>query len=313
MLPLLLIGALLVLMLVPVVLPLRSGGVTPETFAGPDGQFLTVNGVRLYVETAGNPADPALLLVHGMFGSTWVWRKVIAPLAAAGFYVIALDRPGFGLSDKPLNYDYGYPAQADLLAALLDTLQIRQATVVGHSAGGMPVMHFALRHPQYLQRLVIVDAAVRMQAGPPPFVGQLLALPPVTYWTRRLIRLMLGKPQRFRRMFRTFYSDPLFLTAADFVGHSRVLQTPDWDAGLVGLVRSMDLRPLADADFQGIAVPVLLLWGEADTLTPVQQARDLEALFKMVTVRTFPGAGHMLMEEQPEAFTAALLAFRQAL
>ena len=70
------------------------------TAAAPGARTITADGVQSVIAEAGDPQDPALLLIHGFGGSTFGYRDVMAPLAARGWHVIAIHLPGFGLSEK---------------------------------------------------------------------------------------------------------------------------------------------------------------------------------------------------------------------
>ncbi|MCU0514793.1 MAG: alpha/beta hydrolase [Anaerolineae bacterium] len=303
--------ALLLLVIgLPFLLPVSSGGVEPSTLVDdPDGDFITLDGVRMYVEDKGPPAAPALVLVHGLFGSTESWRDNVPALVAAGYRVIAFDRPGFGLSDKPAEFNYAVTHQADVLATLLDVLLLENAVIIGHSAGGNVAAHFALRHPQRLTRLVLVDAAV-LAGGPPPFVGRLVGLPPVWRWGQVGLNALFTRAT-LENALRGFYADASFMTAADYDTYWRAFQTPGWDVGLLGLTR--DAVPnLTAAQIAGISTPTLLLWGEQDATTPLAQGEALARYLPDSTLVVLPGVAHQPFEENPAAFNAALLDYLAA-
>jgi len=114
---------LLILNGLPFLLPVPSGTVDPQTLASPIGQFIRVDGVSIYVEQAGPDDGTPLILLHGLFGSTFTWRNQLTGLGEAGYRVIAYDRPPFGrppfgLSAKDFVLNYSSAAQADQLASL---------------------------------------------------------------------------------------------------------------------------------------------------------------------------------------------------
>ena len=114
--------------------------------------------------------DDALLLIHGMAGSSETWRAVI-PQLSRKYRVIAPDLLGHGQSDKPRG-DYSLGAFAVWLRDLLDELGISRATIVGQSLGGGVAMQFVYQHPDYCQRLILISSG-----GLGPDVG----------WTLRLL------------------------------------------------------------------------------------------------------------------------------
>src|SRR4051812_17244251 len=146
-----------------------------------DLQHLTIHGHDVTVRTAGS--GPALLLVHGMAGSSATWGPVLRPLSR-DFTVIAPDLLGHGQSEKPRG-DYSLGAFASLLRDLLVALGHDRATVVGQSLGGGIAMQFAYQFPERCERLVLVGSGglgpggdPLLRAGPPPRARYLLPPPP---------------------------------------------------------------------------------------------------------------------------------------
>src|SRR5271169_7041198 len=115
--------------------------------------YLELHGDRIAYRDAGH--GHALLLIHGMAGSSATWRAII-PQLSKKFRVIAPDLLGHGESAKPRS-DYSLGAFAVFLRDLLDELGVSQATVVGHSLGGGVAMQFVYQHPDYVQRLVLIS------------------------------------------------------------------------------------------------------------------------------------------------------------
>ncbi|MBN2470142.1 MAG: alpha/beta hydrolase [Anaerolineae bacterium] len=313
-----LIALLLVIvaLLAPYLLPLPAG-IDPAALADPEGAFVEVDDLqvadlRAYYTAAGPEDGPPVLLLHGLGGSTFSWRENMAALAATGYRAIALDRPGFGLTDKPLDYDYGHAAQADFVAAFMDVLGIDRAVLVGHSAGGSVIAHTAARHPDRVRALVYVDGAVGSTDGRPEWVGGLVAFPPLTRWVQVLAPVIIT-PERFNGLLASAYGPDFDVTPEVEAGYARVLQTEDWQNGFVGLVRDAGGNTLSQETIAALEVPTLITWGELDTWIPLAQGEALRALLPGAVWRTYPDAGHLPMEEAPEAFNRDLIAFLDGL
>ena len=116
--------------------------------------YLDLHGERIAYRDAG--AGEALLLIHGMAGSSATWRAVIPELAKR-YRVVAPDLLGHGESAKPRG-DYSLGAFAAWLRDLLDELGISRATVIGQSLGGGVAMQFTYQHRDYCQRLVLISS-----------------------------------------------------------------------------------------------------------------------------------------------------------
>src|ERR1700733_8802269 len=115
-------------------------------------KFIDIHGEQFAVLDEGQ--GEALLLIHGMAGSSQTWRAIL-PQLAKKYRVIAPDLLGHGQSSKPRG-DYSLGAFAVSLRDLLDELGVAQATVVGHSLGGGVAMQFFYQHPDYCRRLVLI-------------------------------------------------------------------------------------------------------------------------------------------------------------
>lgn len=293
------------LALLAFVLPVSADGVPPEELVDdPAGRFITVQGLDIYVEDKGEGTAGTLLMLHGLFGSTESWRYNVDGLTAAGYRVVAFDRPAFGLSDKPADFDYSVSNQADLTVQLMDELGLESAIVLGHSAGGNVAAHVAVQHPQRVEQLVLVDAAV-LAGGPPPFVGSLVRLPSVWRWGRFILQQGFTR-ERLEESLRGFYVDDSWWTEADTDAYWRAFQTEGWDVALLALTR--DASPLlSDEAIRGITADTLILWGDSDTITPLEQGEELAALIPNSTLVVLPNTGHQPFEEAPEAFNEALL------
>ncbi|PJF35138.1 MAG: hypothetical protein CUN49_12120 [Candidatus Thermofonsia Clade 1 bacterium] len=301
----------IVLMILPYFLPVTAANADPRALADPNGKFVRLNGAEIYYVAYGEQNAPAVIFLHGLFGSAFSWRKNLEAVAAAGYRAIAFDRVGAGLSDKRESLDFSHAAGADLVAALLDALQIERATIVGHSAGGNVLAHFALRHPERVQALVIVDGAIIGASGAPPFVSALVAFPPIQRWARVLLNALLTEA-RLAEAVQAFYVKKDWLTEADLAGYWRPFQVAGWDIGLLGLVRDAAANKLSDdqvAQLAKFAERTLIIWGEADTVTPFETGRELAARLPGAQLVSYAGIGHQPMEELADAFNRDLIAF----
>lgn len=305
-----LVVALLLFLGLPFVIPVDETGTDPRVFADQGGRFINVDGISTYLIEQGSPDAPAVVFVHGLYGSTFVWRSNADAIAEAGFRVILFDRPGAGLSEKPADFNYSHANNADFTAHLLDALGIERAAVVGHSAGGNIAAHFAARHPQRLNELVLVAPA--LVSGIPPFVSPIVHFPPVYRWGRIGLQRLFTEARLIEAV-RGFHADPSFLTDLDYVGYWRAFQTPGWDAGLLGLTRDSGGNRLTDAQLVRIDAPTLLIWGEADPVTPISQMGQVTRMLPILETITYPGIGHQPMEEHADAFNQDVIAFLRLL
>jgi haloalkane dehalogenase len=124
-----------------------------------ESRFRDYEGIRLAHVDEGE--GPPVVFFHGEPTWSFLWRKVIPPVRDAGFRCIAPDLPGFGRSDKPLELDwYSYDRHTDSVAALLDQLDLREATIVVHDWGGPIGLRLAAEHPDRIARIVALDTGL---------------------------------------------------------------------------------------------------------------------------------------------------------
>lgn len=120
----------------------------------------TVNGVELGYLVAGEPGSRSAVLIHGYTGNIRNWALTVKPLVAGGWHTLSADNPGHGSSSSPDDAGvYTIPAMADLHHALAMSLGFTPAVVIGHSMGGAIAEEYALRHPEAVSALVLVDSA----------------------------------------------------------------------------------------------------------------------------------------------------------
>ena len=127
--------------------------VPARTLADPGDQFVNVNGLELRYHTWGEPAPdkPVAVLLHG-FGNSLQSFRLVAPLLSTHYYVIAVDMPGYGLSAKPVDFDYQNPNQAQMMKDFIRALGLKNVVVGGHSLGGAIAFRVALDNPDVIIR-----------------------------------------------------------------------------------------------------------------------------------------------------------------
>lgn len=259
---------------------------------------------------------PALLLLHGIPTSCYLWRKVI-PLLRNRFRCIAPDLLGLGDTEGPPDADYRMPAQAELIRQLLEAKRIERAHLVCHDQGGAAAQQLVANHPDLIARWVVTNS-VCYDNWPVPAVRflQWVAARPWLYGA--LSASGIGQElARGRAGFRRAVSDPACL--GDAVDeYLRPLLPGRRPATALAAARERFRRfALAgDARFtleplprlQRFPRPILVLWGEEDRFLPLRWGRKLAADLG-AELETVPECGHFLPEERPELLAARLLGF----
>ncbi len=309
---LIVLGVLLFILLVgPFLVPVPplEGLVPPQQLADPDSRFTTVNGLQVHYKVAGQ-GEPVLLLLHGFGASTFSWRKVLEPLGQHGT-VIAFDRPGFGLTERPLTWSgenpYSVESQADMAVGLLDELGVQRAILVGHSAGGTVAVETYLRHPERVQALVLVDAAVYETGGPAGnwFLRLLIRSPQGRHLGPLLVRSIASWGEG---VLEQSWHDPSRITEQDRAGYRKPLQAENWDRALWELTAAAQPLEL-EKQLDAIRVPTLVLTGDDDRIVPAEQSVRLAGAIPGASLVVIAACGHLPQEEQPEAFLRAVVPF----
>ena len=131
-------------------------------------QLVTVSpGERLRVDVTGSGAP--VVLVPGLLGSAFGFRKLVPPLVAGGCRVVVIEPLGIGGSAKPEGADYSLTAQADRIAAVLGQLDLEPAIVVAHSVAASMALRLAARHPERVRAVVSLDGGPTEAAATPGF------------------------------------------------------------------------------------------------------------------------------------------------
>ncbi len=292
-------------LLIPV--PPLKGTRPPAALADEDSQFIELDGLDIHAKKFGQ-GEPVFVLLHGFAASLYSWNAVFEPFSQLGS-VIAYDRPGFGLSARPLAWrgrnPYSVEAQVGLVTSLLDHFEVSQAILVGHSAGGTLAMQVALDFPQRVQALILVDSAVYHAGGAPGWLHPLLASPQMRRLGPLFTRQILASG---RGLIRLAWHDPRRLTPEMEDYYLKPTRVENWDKALWEF--SLASRPSAlKRRLPGLSMPVLVVTGDDDRIVPTQESIRLARELRNARLEVVQQAGHLPHEEQPGAFMDAVIRF----
>ncbi len=237
---------------------------------------------------AGHP----VIFLHGLGAASESWRATATALAT-DLHVLVPDQIGFGASDKPL-LDYSNAMLVDFLAEFMDDTGLEKASLVGHSMGGRVASLFALRHPERVERLVLVSGA----AYKPDYDPEVL---------RALGFNTLEEAHRLLTLL--YYDDSTRATeaAARKMFAERVRSGSGYTLG-----RMLDSYRRGEGfadDLSPITAPTLIVWGKEDEIATPSAARAAHNQIKGSSLILLERCGHLPMVEAPDELTAALKQF----
>jgi pimeloyl-ACP methyl ester carboxylesterase len=269
---------------------------------------MALHGHRVGYRQGGS--GPALLLLHGVTNSSETWEGV-APGLAEHFTLIAPDLLGHGESATPRG-DYSLGAHASGVRDVLTALGIDRVTVVGHSLGGGIAMQFAYQFPERCERLVLVSSG-----GLGREVHLLLraaALPGAEYVLPALTSAgLLGVGRRVGGLLRHVRITPgedMQVLASGFASLDNAGSRQAFLHTVRAVIEPSGQRVSAH-DRLALAglLPTLIVWGEKDSIIPVEHGEAAHDAMPGSRFEVFPGAGHMPHNADPERFAALLIDF----
>ena len=284
----------------------------------------TVNGIRLHWVEAGD--GPLVVLLHGFPEFWYSWRNQIPALAEGGYRVVAPDLRGYNESDKPEGYDayLGGPLSADV-AGLIAACGAQRATVVGHDWGGVIAWMTAIRHPEVVDKLVILNAPhpnafLREIRNP----AQILRSSYVMLFQAPFAPERLLSAANFRGLkwaLRSGSQRVGAFTDEDLDRYAEAFSQPGALTGSLAYYRAMGRRIIGAARQSGavsgngerrtVTAPTLVIWGRNDpvlsqaTADPGQAVPNRKVVF-------IEDASHFVQADAPERVNALLLEFLAA-
>lgn len=286
---------------------------------GLDSQRQSLSMAYLDVAPQGEANGRSVVLLHGKNFCAATWESAIETLTGAGYRVIAPDQIGFCKSDKPERYQFSFAQLAANTQALLASLGIERAAIVGHSMGGMLAARYALQYPDAVERLVLVNPI-----GLEDWKAEGVPWQDVDAWYAGELKTDFDSIKRYQRevyysgQWKPEYERWVEMLAGMYAGPGK--QQVAWNQALAS---DMVFNQPVVHEFGGIRVPTTLFVGQRDRTAigrdrapPELAARlgDYPALGKRAAA-AIPGArlvefddlGHSPQVEAPARFNAALL------
>lgn len=256
---------------------------------------------EIYLERSGDPADPPVLLVHGLGSdASQDWYRVADQLDDR-YYVVVLDLPGFGRSPAPESGEMTPEHYARLLDWLIERESLDDVRLVGHSMGGAIALYYASHHANRLHNLTLISSAgiLHKAAYVKAFTERSFDLPELPAPLERPARRLMASVRSLVDDFSTL--PPI----ADFIRSDGVFGELLGDRTTIKAALA-----LMETDFSAaldqVSLPVTLIWGSNDRAAPLRTGHVLDGRLENSRMHLLPESGHLPMIDQPEAFQAAL-------
>jgi pimeloyl-ACP methyl ester carboxylesterase len=265
------------------------------------GEFLDLSGARLYYYAAGTRgAGVPVVFIHGFPTSSHLWADVI-PLMEPGHRLVVIDLLGYGRSDRPHSRPVDVRAHAERVVQLLNELRIRRACLVGHGIGGGIAQSIAVRHPELVSHLCLIDSVAFDRW---PTLGARVArawLPITRFLPVEVLHAIV------RRNLEGGYADPQRAKHAMDL-YLRPFSGPDGRDALVSHIHALTNRETKKLGRQlkKVSVPTAIIWGEKDRVTPVSVGQLLHSSIAGSTLQVLPDRRHFTPEEAPRQIADAI-------
>lgn len=249
---------------------------------------------------------PVVLFVHGWPTSAQLWRNIL-PVVGRTHRAIALDLPGFGRSQKPLDRRYGFGMFEAAIDGFLDAIGVDRLSLVVHDLGGPVGLYWACRHRERVESLALLNTLVF-----PKLSWAVMAFVAATHTP--VVRRWLGSPAGVASSMRFGVFDRERIT--DEVARLYTEPFVDWAAGKALLRAGQGLGPgglrfIAETMPSFTDIPVRMIYGENDRILPdvAQTMAKLGELLPHATITAIPNCGHFLQEDQPDEVARLLSEF----
>jgi len=261
--------------------------------AGVESSSVTVAGHRMHYFVEGPAGGPPVVLVHGLGGRAEDWRDLAPYLTQAGFRVYLPDLPGYGQSDKPADFSYSVPDEAEAVVGFFDALGLKQVDLGGWSMGGGIVQHVAAKHPERVRRLMLFDSVGIWQK---PTWNVWLFTPTTPGELDQLDALLMPHPPQI----------------PGFVARD-ILRISSQNAWVIqrAVKTMMTGRDATDALLPALKMPVLIVWGAEDRIFSTTMAEKMHSLVPQSELEIIPGCGHLAPGQCAAAIGPKVVAFEK--
>lgn len=279
------------------------------TYANAQSRFVDLpGGYHVHYQDDGDPSLPPLVLLHGFADSFTTWEGWVRELKTQ-FRIISLDFPGHGLTRAPQGSRLSGEYLADFVDAFAAKLALPRFAVAGNSMGGGAAWQLAVRHPDRVSALILVDAAGFPNDKPSPDMP--LAFKILRYPIGRTLLSKIDNRPLIEQALKADVYDKTLITSSLVDRFAEFQRAPGHRIILMSV--GMGAQGPSTKDLLStIQVPTLILWGESDPLIEPAAAKKFAAAIPGAKIITYPNVGHLPQLEIPQRSAADVAAFLNA-
>ncbi|SHI98137.1 alpha/beta fold hydrolase [Aquimarina spongiae] len=284
---------------------IRKNQITYEDFRAEQRLYPTQDGLIKYIDKG---EGPAILLLHGVPVSGWLYRKMIDPLAKKGYRVIVPDMLGYGSSDSPEGFEiYNNENHAKRILELMESLGIESWTHVMHDAGGLWTWELIKQDPDKIEKLVVLNTIIYEEGFYPPVRMKPGGFAKTAMWA---YRNGVTTNTLLKKLFKEGLKENT-LNPVDVEGYKTPLLEGKTDAMYYFFSQTCNDLPDYSEVFENVKVPVSVIWGIHDTMLqwPPQENRAANALGVRPEDIHFVDEKHFIQETKAQEITYKILDF----
>ena len=252
-----------------------------------------INGIEIYYEYYHHSANSkTIVLIHGFLSSSFSFRR-LHPFLKQDFNIISIDMPPFGKSGKLTTFSYSYENVAKTVISLINSLQLKDVILIGHSLGGQLCLHISHLQPDFADKTILLCSSAYLKRPKTSLI--LLSYLPFFHIA---VKKQLARSGLLENLQKVVYDHSL-IDDEMMTGYLQPFLEEDIFRALTRMIRDRE-NDLSCQQLKEISTPCLLIWGEHDRVVPVSVGNRLNQDLKNSELIVLKETGHLVPEERPE-------------
>ncbi|MDO8572755.1 MAG: alpha/beta hydrolase [bacterium] len=282
----------------------------PISTAPATTKFIDVGGEKIAYTETDNHASTTAVFVGGLSAWGGTWERVVSEINSKrnDINYLVIDLPPFGYSIPSSDKNYFRDTQAERIAGVVENKKINHIILVAHSYGAGPSVEYAMRHEDKVEKLIIIDGVLNINE---PKVVNKQSPVQIDFLRNFLLGVLVHNDSFAISRLKTFVNIRDHVDQKLLDVYTRYFDTKNTTMRLSQWFRDYVNDPLnyqsnLSSSYEKILMPVRLIWGDKDTITPIEGTKVLLDTVPNIKLIALSGVGHIPMIEDYERFDAAL-------